>query len=150
MKIKLILLLALGLIGCNTTMQFSRPYQNELHTKIVSADRIVVRDGGQTCCATPVEMLSQPIYFTTTNQVEISNVIAHLNFEPILRYNPCGCCGHPGIDWFKGEKRLAITTWKHGYGVLMEDGFVGELVPESKAWLRAWLLAHGLKEEEIK
>ena len=24
------------------------------------------------------------------------------------------CCGHPGIDWWKGGERLALTSMQHG------------------------------------
>lgn len=150
MKTKWMPILLVALAGCQTPMQFSRPYQGELHRQIASSDRIVVRDGGQVCCTKPRDMLKQPVYFTVTNQAEIADVVTHTTFDPVLKYNPCACCGHPGIDWYRGQKRLAITTWKHGYGILMEDGFVGNLTPESKTWLRAWLLSHGLKEEDIK
>jgi hypothetical protein len=144
------LILTVFLVGCQTKRQFSRPYGYDLHKAITGADRIVVRDGGQVCCTTPAEMLKQPVYFVVTNVTEISRVVEHMDFEPMLKYNPCLCCGHPGIDWFKGEQRLAITTWKHGYGILMEDGFVGYLTTDSKNWLRTWLQSHGLKEIDME
>ena len=150
MKKTALLIMASCLVGCHTTKELSRSYQYELHKAIIGADRIVVRDGGQVCCTTREEMLKQPIYFVVTNATEILQVVEHTDLAPTLRCNPCFCCGHPGIDWFRGSNRLAITTWKHGYGILMEDGFVGYLTPDSKAWLRNWLLSHGLKEDDIK
>lgn len=145
-----LILVLLGLTSCRTPMEFSRPYRYELHQAITGADRIVVREGGHTCCVTPEEMLLQTVYYSTTNALEISQVIEHTDFRPTLDYNPCMCCGQPGIDWFKGDERLAITTWKHGYGILMEDGFVGMLTQDSKQWLNKWLLDHGVTEEQMK
>ncbi len=124
-------------------------YRGQLHEKIKEADRIVVRDGGDTCCVSAKETLKQPVYFEVTDREEIKQVFDHLKFEPQMAPNDCMCCGHPGIDWYKGKERVALTAWKHGYGIV-SNGIVATLTPESRDWLKAWLLKHNLKEGQIE
>ena len=38
--------------------------------------------------------------------------------------------GHPGIDWYKGRERVALSAWKHGYGIV-SNGVVATFTPES-------------------
>ena len=67
----------------------------------------------------------------------------------------CLCCGWPGIDWYKGRKRLALTSVQHGHGIRWKEfgtQYFGPLrgygdIPltnESAIWLIEWLGSHGI------
>lgn len=116
---------------------------------IEGATRIVVRDGGDICCVTPAETLKQPVYFEIKDPAEIKKVAAKLEFVNGTQSNGCFCCGYPGIDWYVGDRRVAITAVKHGFG-LMRGGVIASFTNESKQWMKKWLLAHGLTEDQIK
>ena len=56
------------------------------------------------------------------------------------------CCGHPGIDWWKGDVLVARTAVQHLQG-LRWKGFYGDasLVPESRKLLGEWFTARNIK-----
>ena len=56
------------------------------------------------------------------------------------------CCGHPGIDWWKGDVLVARTAVQHLLG-LRWKGFYGDagLVPESRKSLAEWFAARKIK-----
>lgn len=116
---------------------------------IAGATRIVVRNGGDICCETPAETLKQPVYFEIKDPEEIKKVAANIKFENGTHPNGCLCCGHPGIDWYVGDRRVAITAVKHGMG-LMRSSVIANFTPESKEWMKKWLLGHGLTEVQLK
>jgi hypothetical protein len=116
---------------------------------IAGATRIVVRDGGDICCETPAETLKQPVYFEIKDPEEIKKVAANIKFENGTHPNGCLCCGHPGIDWYVGDRRVAITAVKHGFG-LMRGSVIANFTKESAEWMKKWLLANGLTEGQIK
>ncbi len=134
-------------------------YNNEFHNAIRGADRIVVRDGGFDCCG-PVD--KQKIIFEIKDQKEIESLYNHLQFDPNGYTDICLCCGYPGIDWYKGNSRLALTSIQH-IGKLRWKGFkagykwpgksnIGDapLTYESAIWIKKWLMAHGIKEKNLK
>jgi len=98
---------------------------------IAGATRVVVRNGGDICCATPAETLKQPVYFEIKDPDEIRKLAESIKFQPGSARNPCACCGHPGVDWYVGDQRVAITAVKHGAGI-MRGGVVAMFTPESK------------------
>ncbi len=113
----------------------------EFKNKIKGADRIVVRDGGDICCVSAQETLKQPVYFTVIDPNEIQKVFDNLSFKEGTIGNNCMCCGYPGIDWYKKDKRICLTACKHGNG-LMIKGKIWLLTAKSKVWLAKWLLSH--------
>lgn len=120
-------------------------------------DRIVVRDGGFNCCGKNVD--KQKILYETTDSEEIANFFARLHFMPVENSMTCLCCGFPGIDFYHGTKRLALTAVQHGTGLRWKGfspfhilGFqVGyadaPLTTESVEWLARWLEKAGVPEE---
>jgi len=129
--------------------------ENAFTKAIASADRIVVRDGGFDCCR-PVA--KDKILFVVTNSVEIAMIKSNFRFPENAYQGACMCCGWPGIDWYEGNKRLALTAVQHGVN-LRWSGFApprkpfqkqarygdAALTKESQAWLKEWLESHGLK-----
>ncbi len=127
----------------------NRVYTGQLHRRIIDANKIVVRDGGDICCSSADDTLHQKALFEVTDSNEIAQVYQNLKFEPDLKGNECFCCGHPGIDWYNGTNRVLLTAWKHGRG-LMSCGTIAVFTPESLAWMSAWLQRHGLSEQDCK
>ena len=113
---------------------------------IAGATRVVVRDGGDICCATPAETIKQAVLFEIKDPDEIRKLAENIKFQPGSARNPCACCGHPGIDWYVGDQRVAITAVKHGAGI-MREGVVAMFTTASKAWVKKWLMEHGYKDE---
>jgi hypothetical protein len=116
---------------------------------IAGATRIVVRDGGDICCSTPAETLKQPVYFEVKDPEEIKKVAENIKFEVGTEPNGCLCCGHPGVDWYVGDRRVAISAVKHGMG-LMRASVISTFTPASKEWMEKWLVSHGITKEQIR
>jgi len=122
-------------------------HNRHLHNVMAWADRIVVRAGGFDCCR-PVE--GQKVLFEVVNVDELTDVRDHLQIMPGRPSGGCLCCGFPGIDWYRGNTRLALTSVHHGVR-LSWIGFPGDaiLTLESHQWLRQWLERHGLNQERL-
>lgn len=121
-----------------------RKFQN----RVASTDRIVIRDGGFDCCE-PVA--GQKVLVEITNKNEIDLVLKNIEFGPVQPRTHCMCCGYPGIDWYRGRKRLALTAIQHGEALRWRD-FPGDawFTAESSLWLMRWLIGNGIKSEEFK
>lgn len=111
---------------------------------IARADRIVVRDGGFDCCG-PVD--EGAILFEVADAPEIKAVLADLEF--VGRESPCNCCGFPGIDWYRGDERIALTAAQHGEAIRWGGGDL-RLSEQSRERLKHWLVNRGVKEDEIE
>jgi len=110
---------------------------------IADADRVVIRDGGFGCCTKPER---DPILLVLTDPKEIADFNAIFKFEDKGQNGSCMCCGHPGIDWWKGDVLVARTAVQHLQG-LRWKGFYGDasLVPESRKSLGEWFAARNIK-----
>jgi hypothetical protein len=144
----LLLLLALP-AGCRK-VAVPPPWtqQGEFHKTIAEADRIVVRDGGFNG-PQPVER--QKVLFQVASPAEVREVYEKLQFPAAQDIQNCACFGYPGIDWYRGKQRLAMTSVQHCRAVRWE-GFPRDaaLTPEAAAWLKQWLISHGVKEDALK
>ncbi|XOF33997.1 MAG: hypothetical protein ACL93V_01470 [Candidatus Electrothrix sp. YB6] len=136
-------------------------YDRSFESVIAEADRIVVRGDGFDCCG-PVDETA--VLFIVTEPEEIADVARHIRFVPRTTTNSlsetCMCCGGPGIDWYKGEKRVALTAMQHGHAIRWRGfstmriiGFRigygdGPLTEESQAWLKGWFRLHDVEVEE--
>jgi hypothetical protein len=146
------LLCFIGAEGCRRSHQEPPPprwsYQGELHKAIERADCIVVRDGG---FDGPRPIDEQKVLFRITKPGEVRLVAENLRFETEQNRAPCHCIGYPGVDWFQGQQRIAATSVQHCRAMRWK-GFPsdGVLTPESGAWLKQWLISHGVKEDAIR
>jgi hypothetical protein len=115
-------------------------YDGKFHKLIATADRIVIRDGGMDCCES-VEDKKRFVELTDPKQIAAFN--QHLVFE-YDKGMMCACCGYPGIDWYRGNKRLALTAVHHGYTLAWRGFPCGDMgfTKESSKWLASWLLDH--------
>ncbi|MCI5221353.1 MAG: hypothetical protein D3924_01380 [Candidatus Electrothrix sp. AR4] len=145
------------LVISHKPVQYDQPFG----PVIAEADRIVVRGGGFDCCG-PVDETA--VLFTVTEPEEVADVARHIRFTQRTTTNSlseaCMCCGGPGIDWYKGKKRVALTAMQHGYAIRWRGfstmrilGFRvgygdGPLTEESQAWLKEWFRSHGIEPEE--
>ena len=106
--------------------------------KIADADRVVIRKGGGGCHGDPDK---DDVLYVITNKTEIAE------FGKMFRFSGggmmCACCGYPGVDWWKGDKRLVLSAIHHGI-TLREDGASGDLLllPFSRLALSAWFKDH--------
>jgi hypothetical protein len=123
-------------------------YDGSLHKVMLEADRIVIRDGGMDCC-NPVD--DNPVLCEIKDCEEIKKFIENLNIENYQTSAGCGCCGWPGIDFYKGKKRIALTSIKHG-GVIWWRKLPSEanLTKGTREWLRKWCVDHGVPEAKLK
>ena len=114
---------------------------------LVTADRIVVRDGGHT--PSPKDK----VLFTVTDKEEMGTVINNIRFKENASVEKCFCDGWPGIDWYKGDGRL-LTSLQHsrairwgGFGYSSGDL---PLTEESRVWIVEWLVSHGLNKADVE
>ena len=139
----LLFIAALG-AGCRTAARFPDDwnYDGSFHRRIAQADRIVIRDGGFNCCHS---VKGQKALLEITDPEAVGDFNRHLEFKAHQPWNCCMCCGYPGIDWYRGRKRIALTSVQHGRAMRW-DGFPGDaaLTEPSSAWLVDWFLMHGI------
>ena len=83
--------------------------------RIARADKIVIRDGGHDCCGAKID--EQPVLLVVTNAAEIAEFNSRLRFAVSDDMGCCACCGHPGIDWGKDGRRIALTSAHHGFAL---------------------------------
>jgi hypothetical protein len=149
---------------CLRSVTYHTPvkYDEPFGPAIAGADRIVVRADGFDCCG-PVDETN--ILFTVTEPAEIADVGNHLRFISRTTTNSplesCMCCGGPGIDWYKGKKRIVFTAMQHGHGIRWRGfstmcilGFRvgygdGPLTEDSQAWLKEWFKLHRTEKKEV-
>jgi len=144
---------------CQRAVRYDEPFG----PAIAGADRIVVRADGFDCCG-PVDETN--ILFVVTEPEQIADVASHIRFESRTTTNSfmetCMCCGGPGIDWYRGKKRIVFTAMQHEHGIRWRGfstmrilGFRvgygdGPLTQESQAWMKEWFRSHGIGKKEEK
>lgn len=107
-------------VGTNAPIRVSlldlaRAEKANFFKTIAEADRIVIRDGGFDCCVSEEDIDRQPVMAVVTNAAEVAAFTAMIRFEDGPSGGvSCACCGHPGIDWWKGGERVALTSVQHG------------------------------------
>ena len=106
--------------------------------KIADADRVVIRKGGGGCHGDPDK---DDVLYVITNKTEIAE------FGKMFRFSGggmmCACCGYPGVDWWKGDKRLVLSAIHHGI-TLRVKGSSGDLRLSffSRLALSTWFKDH--------
>ena len=123
---------------------------DEVLPETAEADRLVIREGGHTCCVSAEDIRKKPVWSEVTDPEEIAEVRRSLTFAGRAYLNPCMCCGDPGMDWYKGDELCAITTVKHGKAIMKSRTEVVNLDQASRDWLRSWLREHGVPEDQMK
>jgi len=115
---------------------------------VAEADRVVIRDGGFGCCTKPE---SDPVLLELREPKEIAELRGIFKFKDLGSNEGCMCCGHPGIDWWKGGEKLAQTALHHGKTVWW-DGFTWDFVltEKSQKEIAAWLSSHSIPQDNAK
>ncbi len=110
---------------------------------VAEADRVVIRDGGFGCCTKPER---DPVLLELKDPKEIAELRGIFRFKDLGSNPSCMCCGHPGIDWWKGDELLARTAVQH-LTALRWKRFNGdaELTPEASEALSAWFAGRSIK-----
>ncbi len=143
---------------CLDYLQFAPQYENEppkfvvvsmfsetdrFQEAVAEADRVVIRDGGFGCCTKPER---DPVLLVLTDTKEIAELRGIFKFKDRGSNSECMCCGHPGIDWWKGDELLARTAVQH-LTALRWKRFNGdaELTPEASEALSAWFAGRSIK-----
>ncbi|MHB1033753.1 MAG: hypothetical protein ACYC35_14640 [Pirellulales bacterium] len=140
-----VILCVLAGAAAGVWMAFLSPAARFRHA-VAHADRIVVRDGGFDCCG-PVD--DEAILFQVTDPAEIEEVLANLEMAESRPH--CACCGFPGIDFYRGQTRVALTSVQHGDAIRWSGWFCDlRLSQKSQEWLVGWLVKHGVSEKEIE
>jgi hypothetical protein len=121
--------------------------EGQFDEAIADADRVVVRDGGFNYDG---DTGRDAVLFQVTDLKEVQQLRENLVFEKQQQLSVCACRGYPGVDWYRGEDRMAITSIQHGRAVRWK-GFQGDvrLTEESGAWLVQWLTEHGVDEAKM-
>lgn len=141
----IITLLLSSLVLCSADEK-SKNSTETFKKKVEKVDKIIVRDGGNICCVTRESTLEQEIYITVTDKETIQKLIDSIEFVDGKEKNSCLCCGHPGIDFYVGDKRVLLSSWKHGYG-LFSGNFVFNFTKESKKKVASWLIENKVPDK---
>lgn len=125
--------------------------------RIARADKIVIRDGTVNWdCPTDKDRVLK----TLTDSKEIAAFNKKFAFVEDFGKDSsaklglslgCHCPGGPGIDWWKGQEKIAQTGLHHGKALWWE-GFAWDflLTEKSQKELGAWLTAQGIDLKEQK
>ena len=111
------------------------------HDKITGCDKIVVRDGGYDPF---VPYYSQKAIKIIIDPCDVNTFIKTIKFSRLQRIGRCDCYGYPGIDFYRNNKRILVTSIKHNIALCMPfinydvkftkrtrnfiENFVGQLV----------------------
>ena len=135
-------------VGTNAPVRVSeteiaRAEKAHFFKTIAGADRIVIRDGGFNCCVSIAEIDKERVSAVITNAAEIAAFTSMIQFEDGPMGPPCMCCGYPGVDWWKGGERVALTALQHGEA-LRWRAFSGDcpFTSESSQALARWFKEH--------
>ncbi len=112
---------------------------------IAGATRVVIRDGD----ASERVAFKHKVYFEVKDVDEIKLLAKNMVFVPGAWRNDCDCRGHPGMDWYIGDKLVAITAVKHGSGII-RNRTIARFTKDSKAWMTKWLIEYGMKKDQLK
>jgi hypothetical protein len=122
-------------------------FNKRFHRVIRSADRLAVigLDFDSSDSDEPIEKT----LFEITDSKELAEVFEHLQLAPNGSTEPCMCGGYPGLNWYRGETPLALTTVSEDHA-LDWDGNSGPVLftDDSARWLLAWLGKHGVDISE--
>lgn len=140
----LLMLLSVLVFAIYIAFGIGRPFANMQFAKMAEkADRIVIRNGGYNCCRKNVD--DQEILCVITNAAEIAEFNSLFKFRGGGSANFCMCCGYPGIDWWCGDKKLALTALKHRRSLWWDGiGGVAPLTIESAIKVQEWFACHGI------
>ncbi len=130
---------------------------SSFHDTIRRADRLVVRDGG---FHDSRQVRGQKVLLEITDPAELAEIRDNIQFRERTnaKLGACMCCGFPGMDWYRGWRRLALTSLQHGQAIRWKGfpagnhwpgrGYAGDapLTIESSIWLTEWLIAHGFDD----
>jgi len=136
-----LLLISLFICGCQTDSGWI--YDGALHEVILESDRIVVRDGGLDCCK---NIDKDTILYDTSDAYDVNLFLTKFNLNNYQRpVENANCCGWPGIDFYKGRKKLATTSLK-GCKLIKWEGIPSDavLTTGSQKWIKAWLIENGV------
>jgi hypothetical protein len=119
-------------------------YNGIFHKTVAQTDKIVVRDGGYDTEAIGIAK----ILYESKDPKEIKKLLSILQFDKKQEGGECDCYGYPGIDWYKGKKRLATTALQAGSGFNWEE-FPNEasLTKKSSKLIIKWLKKRGIKKD---
>lgn len=130
-----ILLLAMASACMAVTHTDQWTYHGEFHNAISGADHIVGRS----------TIDPEKVFFEITDPREIKEIAQHIQFESPQVLSACMCSGYPVVDWYKGQKKLAVASIQHGvalrWGCIHGDP---RFTHDSAAWIVTWLAKHGI------
>lgn len=154
MNRKTLFILAVLLMACGARYALSIDPNVPFVDATDGVDRIVIRSGGHDCCGNDVD--SQLVFIEITEPAKVAEFSRHIRFKrryPSLfgSVSRCRCCGYPGIDWYRGGKRVALTSIQHGSAVRWSDfgHYDEELTPQSMHWLSTFMRSNGIPETQL-
>ncbi|MHC4655589.1 MAG: hypothetical protein ACYS91_11320 [Planctomycetota bacterium] len=93
-KLLIIFIISITIIILYVASTYIRNYEGEINdifqTKLSQCDKIVIRDGGNTCHS---DIDTHKILMTITDTKEIDEFIKSIEFSIFQRKEACACCG---------------------------------------------------------
>lgn len=120
-----------------------------LRGALAGATRLRVRAGG--LCHR--NQASEKTLLDTTDIARIRALIEGIQIDARRSGFSCGCCGHPSLEFFQGDKVVAEVGFHHGRG-LRWKGWPGDgaLTDESSSFVVQWMADNGINDprEEVE
>ncbi|MBM4285143.1 MAG: hypothetical protein FJ128_07825 [Deltaproteobacteria bacterium] len=112
---------------------------------ISTATLLRVRSGG-TCHRIPER---ERVLVEVTDPEQIRTLIAGMKISQIFSGYACKCCGHPTLEFYRGQELLAALGVHHGETLRWAGGpwrGDAELTPAGSDFLTRWLADRGVPE----
>ena len=125
--------------GCRLRFEWKQALMDELK----EVDRLVVRSGG-TCHRNPAE---EKVLFETRASSDVAEFLDLIEIDEKESTGACMCCGSPTLEFYAGERHLAMVGIQHGFALRWGDWPADGKLTQKSAWaLTEWLARRGVNE----
>ncbi|MGE5296769.1 MAG: hypothetical protein ACM3VT_18265, partial [Solirubrobacterales bacterium] len=119
-------------------------WADSLLNAVRETTKVRIRSGG-TCHRRPNE---EQMLVEVTEQGEINRFLDGIDIDEARSNFYCGCCGNPTLEFYAGDRLLAMVGYHHGQSLRWAGGewpTDALLTQSSQAFVVSWLSQHGVQ-----
>lgn len=128
----------------HTACRVASGWADSLRNAVRQTTRIRIRSGG-TCHRQPDQ---EKTLAEITEQDEISRFLDGIAIDEAGSNFYCGCCGNPTLEFYEGDRLLAMVGYHHGQSLRWAGGewpTDALLTRSSQTFMVSWLAQHGVQ-----
>jgi hypothetical protein len=126
------------------TCQVAFGWADSLRNAVRETTRIRIRTGG-TCHRQPNQ---EQTLAEVTKKDEVDHFLDGIAIDEAGSNFFCGCCGNPTLEFYEGDRLLAMVGYHHGQSLRWAGGTWPTdalLTQSSQAFMVSWLARHGVQ-----